>query len=109
LELPENWQTLFDADPPLKLRWSVLISGIAYRLRERALGGGLKSATVRLLERIAVDAAGRRQAAPIAEKNRVSDGTILIRAAVSTGVSDRNFAFIEVSPGNYDDLLTQWI
>jgi VIT family/Protein of unknown function (DUF2924) len=70
-QLRERWQTLFGAEPPPKLRSSLLVQAIAYRLQERALGG-LKSATLRLLERIADDAAARRQAAPPPEKIRVS-------------------------------------
>src|ERR1700730_6726235 len=77
-ELRERWQTLFGADPPPKLRSSLLIQGIAYRLQEKALGG-LRPATLRLLERIADDAAARRQAAPTAEKIHLSTGTVLIR------------------------------
>src|SRR6266851_4246807 len=55
-ELREQWQTLFGADPPPKLRSSLLVQAIAYRLQEKALGG-LKPATLRLLERSADDAA----------------------------------------------------
>jgi DUF2924 family protein len=40
---------------------------------------GLKPATVRLLERIADDAAARRESVPTPEKIRVSAGTVLIR------------------------------
>src|ERR1700687_4321484 len=75
-ELRARWQTLFGADPPAKLRSSLLVQGIAYRLQQKALGG-LKPATVRLLERIADDAAARRKAAPTREKIRVSTGTVL--------------------------------
>jgi hypothetical protein len=78
IQLREQWRALFGADPPPKLRSSRLIQGIAYRLQEKALGG-LKPATVRLLERIACDATARRQAAPTLEKVRASAGTVLIR------------------------------
>ena len=77
-ELRERWQTLFGAEPQPKLRSSLIVQGIAYRLQEKALGG-LKPATARSLERIADDAAARRQAAPTAEKIRVNAGTVLIR------------------------------
>src|SRR3984893_7273824 len=70
-ELRERWQTLFGAEPPPKLRSSLIVQGIAYRLQEKALGG-LKPATVRWLGRIADDAAARRQAAPTPEKIRAS-------------------------------------
>jgi hypothetical protein len=77
-ELRSRWQALFGADPPAKLRSSLLIQGIAYRLQEKTLGG-LKPATVRLLERIADDAAARRESIPTPEKIRVSAGTVLVR------------------------------
>ena len=77
-QLRAQWQTLFGADPPSKLRFSLLVQGIAYRLQEKALGG-LKPATMRLLERIADDAAARRQAAPTPKKIRVNGGTVLVR------------------------------
>jgi hypothetical protein len=77
-ELSERWQTLFGGEPPPKLRTSLLVQGIAYRLQEKVLGG-LKPATVRLLERIADEAAARRQSAPTPEKIRVNAGTVLIR------------------------------
>jgi hypothetical protein len=77
-ELREQWQSLFGADPPPKLRSSLLIQAIAYRLQERALGG-LKPATVRFLERIADDAAARRRVSPNPAKIRVTAGTTLIR------------------------------
>ena len=77
-ELRARWQTLFSAEPPPKLRTSLLVQGIAYRIQEKALGG-LKPATVRLLERVADDAAARRQSAPMPEKIRITAGTVLIR------------------------------
>ena len=52
--------------------------GMEERLQEKALGG-LKPATLRLLERIADDAAARRQASPTPEKILLSAGTVLIR------------------------------
>jgi hypothetical protein len=52
-----------------------MAQAIAYRLQEKALGG-LKPATVRLLERIANDAAARRQASPTPKNIRVSAGTV---------------------------------
>jgi hypothetical protein len=77
-ELRERWQTLFGADPPPKLRSSLQVQAIAYRLQEKALGG-LKPSTLRLLERIADDAAVHRQVSTTPEKIRVSVGTVLIR------------------------------
>ena len=77
-QLREEWQTLFGADPPPKLRSSLMVQGIAYRLQEKALGS-LKPVTLRLLERIADDAAARRRAPTTPQKIRVSAGTVLIR------------------------------
>ena len=39
-ELRERWQTLFGAEPPPKLRSSLMIQGIAYWLQEKALASG---------------------------------------------------------------------
>jgi hypothetical protein len=77
-QLHEHWHTLFWADPPPKLRLSLLVQAIAYRLQEKALGG-LKPSTLRLLERIADDAAARRQISTTPEKIRVGSGTVLVR------------------------------
>jgi len=76
-ELREQWRALFGAVPPPKLRSSLLIQAIAYGLQEQALGG-LKPTILRLLERIADDAA-RRQVSMPQEKIRVSAGTVLLR------------------------------
>jgi hypothetical protein len=77
-ELREQWQTLFPADPPPKLRSSLIVQAIAYRLQEKALGS-LKPVTLRLLERIADDTAARRQLSPTPKTIHVSTGTVLIR------------------------------
>jgi hypothetical protein len=69
---------MFGADPPPKLRSSLLVQGIAYRLQEKALGG-LKPATLRLLQRIADDAAARRRLSITPDKVRANTGTVLIR------------------------------
>ena len=76
--LRKQWQSLVGAAPPPKLRSSLLVQGIAYRLQEKALGG-LKPATVRLLERIADDASARREASPTPAKIHISTGTVLVR------------------------------
>jgi hypothetical protein len=54
-------------------------SGIAYRLQEKALAA-LKPPTVRLLERIADDAAARRKTVPTPAKIRLTTGTVLSAA-----------------------------
>ncbi len=77
-ELHEQWRMLFGTDPPPRLRSTLLVQAIAYRLQEKALGG-LKPVTVRLLERIADAAAARRQVSTTREKIRASAGTVLIR------------------------------
>src|ERR1700726_3273075 len=77
-ELREQRQTLFGADPPPKLRSSLIVQAIAYRLPEKALGG-LEPATLRLQERGADDAAARRRVSATPEKIRVSAGTVLVR------------------------------
>jgi hypothetical protein len=76
-ELREHWRTLFGADPPPKLRSSLLVQAIAYRRQEKALGG-LTPKTARLLERSADTAAARRQIST-PERIRASVGTVLIR------------------------------
>jgi Protein of unknown function (DUF2924) len=78
VHLRKQWQILFGADPRPKLRSSLMVQAIAYRLQEKALGG-LKPVTLGLLERIADDAAARRQASPTPEKILLSGGTVLIR------------------------------
>jgi Protein of unknown function (DUF2924) len=77
-ELLEQWRILFNVDPPAKLRSSLLVQGIAYRLQEKALGG-LKPATLRLLERIADDAAAGRPVSATPAKIHTSPGTVLMR------------------------------
>ena len=77
-ELREQWQGCFGAAPPPKLRASLIIQALAYRLQEQALGG-LKPATVRLLERIADEAAAHRAVSLPQAKVRLRPGTVLIR------------------------------
>jgi hypothetical protein len=77
-ELREYWRSLLGADPPPKLRSSLLVQAIAYRLQEKALGG-LKPATLRLLEGIAEAATTRREVSTPREKLWRSPGTGLIR------------------------------
>ena len=77
-ELLEQWRNLFAADPSPKLRSSLIIQGIAYRIQEKALGG-LKPSTLRLLERIADDTAAGRPISVPSEKRRMTTGTVLMR------------------------------
>jgi hypothetical protein len=69
---------LFGEDPPAKLRSSLIIQPIAYRLQEKALGG-LKPATLRLLERIADDATAGRPVSTTPAKIHTTTGTVLMR------------------------------
>jgi len=74
--LRERWKAQFGADPSPHFGRSVLVSAISYRIQERALGG-LKPATLRLLERIAE---GRSDSdLERAPKHSASAGTVLIR------------------------------
>ena len=77
-ELIKQWQALFGVASPKKLRSSLIVQGIAYRLQEKALGG-LKPSTLRLLERIADDTAAGRLVSIPSEKVRMTTGTVLMR------------------------------
>jgi len=77
-ELIKQWQALFGAAPPQKLRSSLIVQGIAYRLQEESLGG-LKPSTLRLLERIADDTAAGRLVSIPSEKPHMTTGTVLMR------------------------------
>jgi hypothetical protein len=69
-ELIKQWQALFGVASPKKLRASLLVQGIAYRLQEKALGG-LKPSTLRLLERIADDTAASRPVSTPPESSKI--------------------------------------
>ena len=75
--LNDHFRRLYGVEPPARMRRPLLISAIAYRQQEKALGG-LKPATRRLLASVAADAAARR---PVeAERERqVKPGTTLLR------------------------------
>jgi hypothetical protein len=77
-ELCEQWQNMFGADPPPKLRSSLLVQGIAYRLQEKALGGAQACdfAVARANRR---RCAAHRQVSIAPEKISVSAGTVMIR------------------------------
>ena len=77
-ELIKDWQALFGVAPPKKLRSSLLVQGIAYRLQEKALGG-MKPSTLRLLERVADDTGAGRPISVPSEKVRTTTGTVLMR------------------------------
>jgi hypothetical protein len=76
-ELAERWRTLFGSDPPARLRRSLLIQALAYRLQEKAFGG-MNAVTRRLLESVAGDVSARRSVATHSQRP-VNAGAVLIR------------------------------
>jgi hypothetical protein len=76
-ELYDRWRALYGGDPPARLRRTLMIQALAYRLQEKALGG-LKPATRRLLRRIAGDARERRPIT-VEPNHRAKQGAVLIR------------------------------
>jgi Protein of unknown function (DUF2924) len=64
-------------EPPLRLRRSLLVRALAYRLQEKALGG-LKSTTRRLLASGADDTTARRTVHVVREC-KIKPGTTLLR------------------------------
>ncbi len=59
--LKAMWATLYQRDPPSRIRAGLLRLGIAYRLQEQAFGG-LKPQTVRLLRKLATQLRSERAA-----------------------------------------------
>jgi hypothetical protein len=58
-ELKSRWRSIYGTEPPPRSSRKLLVSAIAYRLQERALGG-LKPSVRRLLERASEDTGSRR-------------------------------------------------
>jgi hypothetical protein len=77
-QLKQQWRSLYDSAPPLRISRELLTRAVAYRIQEQALGG-LKPSTRRLLERLARDARSGRplKLSPCAP---ASAGTVLMRA-----------------------------
>ncbi|MDO8433310.1 MAG: DUF2924 domain-containing protein [Candidatus Binatus sp.] len=75
--LLDRWRELYRTEPPRKIGRDLLIRAIAYRLQENAYGG-LKSATRRMLAKVAEDASARRpiRVAPV---RTLKPGTVLLR------------------------------
>lgn len=79
--LTDQWRQLYATEPPARIGNGFLISAIAYRMQEQALGG-VKPATQRYLVKVAAEAAGadgtvrNNVAAPIAA---IKPGTRLLR------------------------------
>jgi hypothetical protein len=76
-ELKDRWRSVYGAEPPLRSSRRLLLSAIAYRIQERALGG-LKPSVRRLLER-ASGHTGSRQSSRTRPVTRATTGTVLIR------------------------------
>ena len=76
-ELKEHWRSSYDSAPPGRCSKKLLVSAIAYRMQERALGG-LKPSLLRQLERASDDAGAQRilHTRPV---TRASKDTVLIR------------------------------
>jgi site-specific DNA recombinase len=74
--LKQRWRALYGGEPPVRISAALLFQAVAYRLQERARGG-IKSATRRLLERVAEEREGRKKAP--APAIRARPGTVLIR------------------------------
>jgi hypothetical protein len=75
--LKEHWRSLYGTDAPRKIHRSLLISAIAYRMQENALGA-LKPSVRRHLTRVASNAADSRQA-PGYPSLGPKAGTVLVR------------------------------
>jgi hypothetical protein len=75
-ELKDRWRSLYDTEPRRYISRELLTRAVAYRLQERAFGG-LKPATLRLLERIGEDRSANHPIHSAARK--ATDGTVLIR------------------------------
>jgi hypothetical protein len=73
-QLAQQWQRLFGADPPDRLRRPFMIQALAYRLQEKACGG-LKPTTRRLLAEVA----GARQPTTKHPARLLQVGTVLVR------------------------------
>ncbi len=66
-QLRARWKLLYENEAPPHLSRDLLRRAVAYRIQENVLGGGLKPATRRLLERVCGEL-------PIPGKSRVRVG-----------------------------------
>ncbi|HTV56703.1 MAG TPA: DUF2924 domain-containing protein [Terriglobia bacterium] len=73
----ELWRQLFKRDPPDKIRSSLMLRILAYRLQEQELGG-LSDATTRRLRQLAVTF-GANPKAVVSDRPPVKPGTRLVR------------------------------
>ena len=72
--LAKRWRELYRTEPPARIGSGFLISAIAYRLQEQALGG-LKPSTQRYLAKVAAEATGANGTA----RNKVAAPTATIK------------------------------
>jgi Protein of unknown function (DUF2924) len=77
-ELRKTWLSSFGSNPPPRLRPSLMIRAIAYRLQEKAFGG-IRPETRRLLEKVAQDAIAGHPGSTTAGKIRLQPGSMLVR------------------------------
>ena len=76
-QLAERWRELYGTAMPARLRRSLIIQALAYRLQEKAFGG-LKPATRRLLE-TAAGRASEHRTAKLRTRRSAQTGTVLVR------------------------------
>ncbi len=76
-QLAERWRELYGTAMPARLRRSLIIQALAYRLQEKAIGG-LKPATRRLLE-TAAGRASEHRTAKLRTRRSAQTGTVLVR------------------------------
>jgi hypothetical protein len=76
-QLAERWRELYGTAMPARLRRSLIIQALAYRLQEKAFGG-LKPATWRLLE-TAAGRASEHRTAKLRTRRSAQTGTVLVR------------------------------
>jgi hypothetical protein len=75
--LKQRWRALYGTEPPRRISRDLLIRALAYRIKEKALGG-LKPTTRRLLAKVAADASARRPI-EVAPEPSLKPGTVLLR------------------------------
>ena len=77
-QLAGRWRELYGTAMPARLRRSLIIQALAYRLQEKAFGS-LKPATRRLLETAAGRFASERRTAKVRTRRSAQTGTVLVR------------------------------
>lgn len=77
IELKQQWQALYNSEPPHRISRELLTRAVAYRIQEQSCGG-LKPSTRRLLIRLADDARLGRPLKP-EPATLVPSGSVLMR------------------------------